>query len=267
MAALPEKVRLYRSETGSLWRELAALLGETFSLVFSPDGRTLAGGGTDGIVRMWELATGTRRLDLPAHEGAVHALAFSPDGRTLATASMDGTVRFHDLTASAITWKLPPATWTTLASPDAAEAEGAFQALKAAPEAALALFSKHLRPAPAVNEAEVRRLLDEIDAPRFAVRSLAARSLEAIGLPALPILRQALTGQPTLEVRRRIERLVEAMEDVMLSAEELRQGRAVEVLEHLGTPAAKRLLKALADGTPGALQTQAARSALSRWPR
>ena len=58
------------------------------SLLFSPDGRTLAAGSSQGRVRLWDLAEGTSTA-APAsgHEHGVQALSFSPDGATLASGS------------------------------------------------------------------------------------------------------------------------------------------------------------------------------------
>jgi len=71
-------------------------------VAFSPDGKTLAGGGGYGLrsqVWLWDLATGrpiSHRLTSP--DGGIGAVAFSPDGKTLATGSEDGTVRLWDVT-------------------------------------------------------------------------------------------------------------------------------------------------------------------------
>jgi hypothetical protein len=52
-----------------------------------------------------------------------------------------------------------------------------------------------------------------------------------------------------------------------LSADERQQWRAMEVVEHAGTPDARRLLDELARGAPGPLLTAWAQAALERLSR
>jgi len=59
----------------------------------NPDGRLLAAGGEDGVVRLWRVATGRQMAALGGHSATVYAVAFSPDGASLASASKDKTVR------------------------------------------------------------------------------------------------------------------------------------------------------------------------------
>ena len=66
--------------------------GYVYSVAFSPNGRTLAVGCSDGIVALWDCSTGRKIRTFNLQEGAVgttgnyiYSVAFSPDGRYLAT--------------------------------------------------------------------------------------------------------------------------------------------------------------------------------------
>jgi WD40 repeat protein/serine/threonine protein kinase len=63
---------------------------------YSPDGRSLAGGGVDGTVKIWDTADSREVRTLNGHRGSVTRLAFGPDGRTIASASTDHTVKLWD---------------------------------------------------------------------------------------------------------------------------------------------------------------------------
>jgi WD40 repeat protein len=57
------------------------------SVAYSPDGRWLAVGNEDHVVRIWDAKTGRELLDLESHTKPVRAIAFSPDGQRLVSAS------------------------------------------------------------------------------------------------------------------------------------------------------------------------------------
>jgi len=68
-----------------------------FGVAFSPDRRTMATAGDDGLIRLWNVTDPARPVrwgrPLTGHTGRVYWLAYSPDGRTLASAGRDRTVR------------------------------------------------------------------------------------------------------------------------------------------------------------------------------
>jgi WD40 repeat protein/DNA-binding SARP family transcriptional activator len=91
--------------------EVAALEGRPgpiAELVFSPDGRLVAGASAMGSVpagrstaiAVWDVRTGELTM-LAGHDGAVGALAFSPDAALLLSGGADGTVRVWDLATGA----------------------------------------------------------------------------------------------------------------------------------------------------------------------
>ena len=65
---------------------------EKQALAWSPDGKLLASGGSNGTVHIWRGATGIKQAILQKHVDSISALAWSPDGLLLASGDLKGTV-------------------------------------------------------------------------------------------------------------------------------------------------------------------------------
>jgi WD40 repeat protein len=267
-------VQLWDLDTGRPPRALTAPSDRPFTagfyqpLAFSPDGRMLATGHHDGTLRLWEVATGGERHTFTGHAGQIGAVAFAPDGRTLAAASNEAPVYIWDVRGRSES-PSPPLSVAELeqawAAHAGADTQAAFQAIRrlvAAPEPAVAFLRERLKPAVAADAQRVRELVRRLDSQRFAERQQAAQELEALADLALAEMRAAIKDAPPLEVRLRLERLLDRVEAG--TSEMLRAIRAVEAIEHIATPAARAHLTALAGGAPGATLTDAATAALKR---
>jgi hypothetical protein len=103
-----------------------------------------------------------------------------------------------------------------------------------------------------------------LDHKLFAERQKASDELEKLGEAVEPALKKALEGKPALEVRQRIDSLLEKLKGSQ--AERRREVRAVDVLELVRTPEARQRLIELAKGRNEAGLTRAAAAALERLP-
>ena len=73
------------------------IFGSVRSVIFSPDGKLLATGDSDGVVRLWESSSGREILTCKGHTNVLESVAFSPDGEILASGSYDKTIKLWDV--------------------------------------------------------------------------------------------------------------------------------------------------------------------------
>jgi hypothetical protein len=245
-------------------------------LAFSPDNRTLAYVTGFGV-HLVDVVTGKLLAEYEDPgincanyiSGAAATLVFAPDSRTLATGHHDGSI---------MVWKVPQpeaakltkaereAAWDDLASTDAARARRAVDRLAREPGTAVALLGERFKAPPVPANADVSALIRELDSEAFAERERASHQLRGLGLKAESALREALKGA-TPEAKRRIEKLLAALDTTRLpltNIEVLRGVRAIEILERARTPAAKTLLLSWANQATEPLLTTEARLAVER---
>jgi hypothetical protein len=240
-------------------------------------GERLAALAVEATVYLVDPLTGKELKRLEGHEGSVDRLAFSPDGSRLASGSRDTTALVWDAAAAVparekvqLSAKELAERWAELAGDDAERAYRAVRLLARAPAQAVPLIQRHLRLVPFPQREAVRRLLEALDSKQFAERERATQELKQLGPVAEAALWQVLEGQPSLEVRRRVEGILSKMKEAETQAppvptgETLRALRALEVLERAGTAEALRLLSRLADGAPHDAFTREARASWLR---
>jgi WD40 repeat protein len=262
-------VRVWELATG---RELARFPGAENLYgdhALSPDGKTLASPERGGTVRLWEIATGKERRRFQGHAADVTGLAFTHDGKAMLTGSEDTTALVWGVICpdtpptGALSGEALARLWEDLAAEDAARAWQAVCVLAASPAESVSFLRGRLRPAAEAGAPAVARLIADLDSDRFEVRRKAVEELEKLGELAAPALREA-RASPSAEVRRKAEALLTKIDSLSPSPERLRALRAVEALEHAGTPEARRLLEALSRGAAGARLTREARLVLER---
>jgi hypothetical protein len=277
-AATVEKVVLYEAATGRPVREFPGYGGEVAFLTFSTDGRILCSGSYDNKVRLQEVRTG-RPIREWSLSGWVWCVVLSPDERSLVSGSSDGKVVAWDLvgvTRPRIDKTAPlgekelAARYAELAHDDPRRAYEAISALAGDPTRSLPWLRKRLtapRPPAAYTPEQIDRLIRDLDADSFETRQKATRDLEGAGASAVAAIQKALRNPPSLEAKRRMERLLVQLDPGTHSAEDLIAFRAVQVLEVVGTPEARKLLKELARTEASRRLAEEARDATERLAR
>jgi hypothetical protein len=254
------------------------------SLGCSADGKVAAVGRKDGEVELIEVTTGrlittaggkpNEARDIPARFsrrdgglGAVRALALAPAAANLAVGVGDGRLcvwSLRELLTPEPGLDRPDALWQALAEADPGTAYAAVTALAADPARAVPLLAQRLQVARPADADRVRALIAALGDDDFARRERASAELGRLVLEAEGLLRQAQQADPDLEVRVRLQRLLDSLEQPPCLNERLRWLRAVTALEQMDAPEAGALLRRLAQGRAGALLTEDAAAALAR---
>jgi hypothetical protein len=127
-----------------------------------------------------------------------------------------------------------------------------------------AALAPHIKPARPGDEKAYAKWIVQLADPRYAERERATLDLEKAGELAEPALQRALASSTSAEQRRRLERLLDQVDQIVPTGDALWQLRAVAVLDARGDSESRALLKKLAGGAEGARLTIEAREALER---
>jgi RNA polymerase sigma factor (sigma-70 family) len=245
-------------------------------LAFSPNGRYLAVAQETPEIHVWDVLAGREVAQLTGHEGGVVSLLFTPDGQHLLSGGTDTTALTWDLTrltqpkqepSGRLTPQALDALWTDLVGKDSARAFAALCQLSASPDQAVTLLKDRLRPVISADAKRLAHLLADLQSDRFALRRQAESELKGLGEQAEAALRQALADDPPPDLRQRLERLRDKLSGKAPPAGLLRELRAVELLELIGSSEARQVLQDLAGGEAGARLTRQAKEALQRRTR
>ncbi|MBI3411013.1 MAG: WD40 repeat domain-containing protein [Planctomycetes bacterium] len=240
------------------------------AVAFSPDGRLLASAENNHSVVLFEVSTGLPRRMLLGHRNNVSHLEFTSDSRRLVTISEDSTGLVWDLSLptarkAGASVEIVKSCWGDLRNTqDGSQVHAALATLAANPAAFLDLCDQHLQPATELDRAAIKNWIADLDSNEFAVRSKADKELERLGEDVIPLLRDSLKKDLPLEQSRRLDKLIDRLESPYRPPHGLQELRAVEVLEYLATPEARKLLERLGGGGPQARLTIDARASLDR---
>ncbi|MYI93226.1 WD40 repeat domain-containing protein [Candidatus Poribacteria bacterium] len=118
LACASDAIYLWDTDVTEVKATFKALDTSVYALTFSPNGKLLVSGCSDGSIHLWN-ATAQQEglggtigqylptLKLKGHKEKVNKLVFSPDGKTLLSGSDDGTIRAWDTTTGGILYTCP----------------------------------------------------------------------------------------------------------------------------------------------------------------
>jgi WD40 repeat protein len=192
------------------------------------------------------------------------SFAFSANGKVMVTGDTSSLLVWDLKTALAARKTSPDKLsavqlgklWAELESADARIGHRAMITLSRRPEEAIAYVKSRL-PASAPDTATFQRLVRQLDDPSFKRREAAEIAIAKMGENAGAMIRQSLKDPPSLEAKRRLTALGEKLR--FADGDRVRWLRSVELLERIGTPAARatlELFRNLSDPEPSADATR-----------
>jgi WD40 repeat protein len=282
-----DTLKLWDAETGA---ELATLKGHAaavMGLAFSPDRRMMASSSgrwgyeysrddevvkkSTGEVILWDFERRKPLVTLRAHSDSIIGLAFASDGKTLATTSFDRQIKLWrgfqaNKSAAPLTVQELSTLWEKLASEDPVRKNAAVETLAGMPEQSLPFLLERLRTVkPSQAEKSAAALIGQLSDAKLSARESATAELRKLGGAIAPQLRLALDKGPTVEARRRLNRLLDGLPSA-LTADQQRLQYATIAIELMATPDAYLALSDLVQGDASGIIAEEAYAGLKRRP-
>lgn len=245
---------------------------------FSNDCRML--GFTDkGVVRIWDFAqdrqfsvnrspSSENRLEF---ENSPTVLLFSPDSSRMAVGYRETSIliwnvpKFAALQATDLARDQLDSLWSDLAASDAKRAWAAVWRLQDRPEQAMKLFRGRLKPTQSPSAEDTKKLIADLNAESFREREAASKQLAELGDSAKASLEAALKAKPSAEQEKRLKELLSQLHSRQPPrGNDLRNIRALAVLEFIKTDEAKQLIVNLAKGLDSTRSTREAKETCER---
>jgi WD40 repeat protein len=167
-----------------------------YAAAFSKDGKVLATCSADDTAKLWDIASG-KDLHTFQHESIIRRILFTPDDRHVVYTSWDGTLGIRDRDTGNYVID-----FDRYGSGDdvALTRDGKLLAVVSGDVKMLPI---DLRPADDATIKKIRQLMTGWDDDAIEVREKATQKIAAIGIPALPLLREAAKEAATPEARLR----------------------------------------------------------------
>jgi len=220
-------IHLWNSVTGQELVRFRSGGTNVKSLAFSPSGKYLASGMTDGTILIWDVA-----------KVVVKRPAQKLDKEEL------------------------QARWQDLAGDDAAKAHQSAAKLITAPSQTVPFLQSKLKPVPTIDSAKISQWIADLASDQSKVRTAAVNELLIIGPQSEQAMRLALKTTKSPDAQRHLERLLSKLYPP--SPDRLETLRAIMVLERIGSEDAQTVLESLVKGAPEARETVEANAALER---
>lgn len=155
--------------------------------------------------------------------------------------------------------------WDGLGTEQAGTAKNVMVRFAASPKESVEFLTRQLKPAAEIGidvNAKLQQIVQDLDSSSFATREKANKELNELGNSAFEEIRKLAKESRSPEVIRRLNGFLTRFEVPENEPNNIREARAIEILETINTPESRRLLVSLSQGAKSATRTKRALAAL-----